>query len=253
MIAVCPTCHDAIHHGELPIDDETVYRWKSITRTDEAARGHLYVEPSREAKLLLGSIAVTGDAGLVVFELSEGNRLSFAVQDDDIVLLSLTVTDSRRREVVRLVDGHVKVAANTGVEYEQVPGHHRITAPHEPRYLPGWVLKRVQWTEPGFDPSDGVTLLDLEVIAPGIVKVRGVWIEGRHGHGVVITGSGLHFVRHDPVMKGSINVTGAGVDSVLHYTGPITTALFSFGSPGSLDLAGSSPANPRPPSAIHRW
>src|SRR4051794_39683338 len=191
MIAVCPSCHDAIHHGELPIDDETVYRWKSITRTDEAARGDLYVEPSREAKLLLGSIAVTGDAGLVVFELSEGNRLSFAIQDDDIVLLSLTVTDSRRREVVRLVDGHVKVAANTGIEYEQVPGHHRITAPHEPRYLPGWVLKRVQWTEPEFDPSDGVTLLDLEVVAPGIVKVQGVWIESRQGHGVVITDSRL--------------------------------------------------------------
>jgi HNH endonuclease len=74
LIAVCPSCHDAIHHGVLPIDDETVYRSKSITRVEKAARGHLYVEPSREAKLVLGSIAVTGDAGLVVFELSEGNR-----------------------------------------------------------------------------------------------------------------------------------------------------------------------------------
>ena len=36
MIAVCPTCHDAIHHGQLPISDETLYAWKRIPR-DEAS------------------------------------------------------------------------------------------------------------------------------------------------------------------------------------------------------------------------
>lgn len=254
MIAVCPTCHDAIHLGELPVDDQTLYRWKSITRTDAARRGHLYVEPSREAKLLLGSISVTGDAGLVVFELSERNRLSFALQDGEIVLLSLTVTDVRGREVVRLVDGHVKVAADSGVEYEHVPGHHRITAPHKPLYLPRWVLSRVRGNEPGFDPSDGVVLLDLEVIAPGIVKVEGVWIEGRKGHGVVVTAAGLHFVLRDPTQLRSLNFVGERLGTTLHYTGPITSALFGFGgAPASLDVGGSSPARPRPPSAIHRW
>jgi hypothetical protein len=69
MIAVCPTCHDAIHHGAVKIDDDTLYRWKTITRTAQAQRGRLYVEPARQAKLLLGSVCVTGDAGLLVFQL----------------------------------------------------------------------------------------------------------------------------------------------------------------------------------------
>jgi hypothetical protein len=122
MIAVCPTCHDAIHHGALEIDDDTLYRWKSITRTDEAKRGHLYVEPGRRAKLLLGSVAVTGDAGLIVFDLSEGNRLSFALQDDEIILLSLRIADMRGREVVRLTDGYVRVGAGRGVDYRHGNG-----------------------------------------------------------------------------------------------------------------------------------
>jgi hypothetical protein len=65
----------------LLIDDATLYRWKGIVRRRAAARGHIYVEPGDQAKLLLGSIAVAGpDAGLLVFELSERNRLSFALR-----------------------------------------------------------------------------------------------------------------------------------------------------------------------------
>lgn len=32
MIAICPTCHDAVHHGPLEITDDTIYSWKSIKR-----------------------------------------------------------------------------------------------------------------------------------------------------------------------------------------------------------------------------
>jgi hypothetical protein len=93
MVAICPSCHDSVHHGSLRILDQTLYRWKSVTRTADAGRGHLYVEPGRQAKLLLGSIAVAGDAGLLVFELSTGSCLSFALKEGDIMLLSLTLSD----------------------------------------------------------------------------------------------------------------------------------------------------------------
>src|SRR5437870_10166428 len=46
MVAVCPTCHDAITHGEIEITDETIYRWKGIKRTSQAIRSEIYVEPS---------------------------------------------------------------------------------------------------------------------------------------------------------------------------------------------------------------
>jgi hypothetical protein len=48
MIAVCPTCHDEIHHGRLPISDETLYKWKSIERSASSMdTAYLTVEPGR--------------------------------------------------------------------------------------------------------------------------------------------------------------------------------------------------------------
>jgi len=238
MIAICPTCHDAVHHGSLKISDETLHRWKRITRTDAAKRGHLYVEPGRQAKLLLGSIAVAGDAGLLAFELSKGNHLSFALQDEDIMLLSLAVADRHGHKLARLVDNHVKIEAGTDVEYNHVPGRHTITAPTSARYMPRWTLERIQATEPGYQPGERVTLLDLEVAEPGIVRVAGVWLEPRRG--IVITRLRLHFLVLDPMRQGSIAMAGEGADSVLRYTGPITAALFGFGpGEGALDLSGS--------------
>jgi hypothetical protein len=226
MIAVCPSCHDAIHHGPLRISDRTLYTWKSITRTPDAKRGHLYVEPGREAKLLLGSIAVTGDAGLIAFELSEGNQVSFTLQNGEIMLLSLTITDRRKRQMARVVDGHVIVEPHVEVEYDHVPGHHTITAPVTPEYMPKWALERIQKNEADYQPRDRVTLLDLEVIEPGIVRVEGVWLETRKG--VVITAGGIHLVRVDPKLDRSILLAGAGTETVLRYTGPITSALFGM-------------------------
>jgi hypothetical protein len=245
MIAICPTCHDAVHNGPLTISDKTLHQWKSVSRTEAAERGHLYVEPGRQAKLLLGSIAVTGDAGLVVFELSADSSLSFALKEQDIMLLSLTLSDRVGRRLVRLIDGHVAVEPGTDLEYRRVPGRHLITAPFTRRYMPMWALGRIQGTEPGYQPRDSLTLLDLEVVEPGVVRVAGIWLESRHG--VVITESMLHFVRVDPMMLRSLAIAGAGVDSVLHYTGPITAALFGFGSQSAaLDVGGRRRASAFP-------
>ena len=66
MVAVCPTCHDAIHYGSIEIDDATVRRWKGIERTP-TERDHLYVEPAEAPKLLLGTLAFMGtDSGVMV-------------------------------------------------------------------------------------------------------------------------------------------------------------------------------------------
>src|SRR6202000_2926571 len=44
MIAICPTCHDAVHNGPLAIDDATLRRWKEIDR-QPVRRDLIYVEP----------------------------------------------------------------------------------------------------------------------------------------------------------------------------------------------------------------
>lgn len=106
MIAICPTCHDAVHHGTLKIDEEILYRWKGIKRPPIKG-DHLYVEPGNSSKLLLGSIAVTGPSGLRVFELSSTNKLSFRIVDGDIFLVNLRITTVTGQEVIRVVDNYL--------------------------------------------------------------------------------------------------------------------------------------------------
>lgn len=63
MIAVCPACHDTITRGNLRIDDETLYRWKNITR-GELNHDHIYVERGSPVRMLFGSITVESVLGL---------------------------------------------------------------------------------------------------------------------------------------------------------------------------------------------
>jgi hypothetical protein len=223
MVAICPTCHDAVHHGALEIDDKTVRRWKGIER-DETHRDHVYVEPGGKPKLLLGTIAVSGDGGVTVFELGDSNELSFRLEDGDIMLLNLAVSTTSGTEVLRVVDGHVRHEAEDPVRYEQVPGHIRLTAPLRDEFMPGWAVDRLRQHEPDFAADDRATLLDLEVLAPSLVRVQGVWNQDAD-HVVAITTRSLSFLRTD--LKGPLGIIGHGAESVLHYTGPITSAMLS--------------------------
>ncbi len=67
MIAICLTCHDAVHHGPLVVDDETIRRWKRVRRV-KPPRDHVYVEREESFKLLLGTFAITGQSGVSAFE-----------------------------------------------------------------------------------------------------------------------------------------------------------------------------------------
>jgi HNH endonuclease len=85
LIAVCPSCHDAIHQGSLKISDELLYKWKSIKRPKKPISTHMYTEPSKQIKLLTGTIALsTKNEGATVFELAENNKLSFRILEGDI-------------------------------------------------------------------------------------------------------------------------------------------------------------------------
>lgn len=74
LIPVCPSCHDAIHHGSIKIDDEKLYEWKNIERPLHSGRAHIYIEPSQNIKLLTGTIALsTKNRKVTIFKLSENN------------------------------------------------------------------------------------------------------------------------------------------------------------------------------------
>jgi hypothetical protein len=107
LIAVCPSCHDEIHYGKLTISDETIYDWKAIKR-ESVNRDHLYIEPAATSKMLLGSLAVTGDSGFTVFELTKSNRLTFRMVDEEIFLLNLSISDLKGNELLKVSENHVK-------------------------------------------------------------------------------------------------------------------------------------------------
>ena len=221
MIAICPTCHDAVHYGTLAINDDTLYQWKEIQH-GSTKRAHLYVEPGISSKLLLGSIAVTGDSGLTVFELSPSNKLSFRLIDDDIVLVNLKITTVSGKEVVRIVDNHVRYTDEEIVCFNQRPGRISITASETGEFLQNWAIISLRVQEPDYAIDGQLILLDIEVLEPGLVRVQGIWTEDKRA--IVITLDRIAFIHPDGLQP--LSICGEGANTVLNYSGSITSALF---------------------------
>jgi hypothetical protein len=78
--------------------------------------------------------------------------------------------------------------------------------------------------EPDFPRGGNLTLLDLEVIEPNLVKVQGIWI--CRARAVIITDSRISFL--DPERREPISIIGERASSILKWSGPISAALFSL-------------------------
>lgn len=194
MIAICPICHDSVHHGDLRITDETIYRWKGIPR-DTLKRGHLYIEPQQNAAVQFGTNRFIGpEDGFFAFQLSPRNTVSIRVLDEEILLLSLTLSNLAGEEIISFRDNHWKQLHRDLVTLSQTPGHIRITTLAAPEFLPAWVGKGIPSTEPTYPPEGDLVLLDIEVMEPGNVRMEGLWVEGHIA--VVATRHGLYAVGH---------------------------------------------------------
>ena len=232
MIAVCPTCHDAVHHGALGIDDETLYAWKQIPRDGSVTRDHIYVEPGPCPRILLGTFVVTTPQDVVVFKFGISQELSFRTCQADLVLLHLQVHDTEGSHVIEICDNYVTHKARSDVEYKSVPGWIHVAAPANPLFVPGWALAQMRAVTPSFAGNGQVIVASVRVLEPGLVRVQGVWMSSESG--VIITEESASFLQ-----KGSkvpLTILGAGKDSVISWEGPITTALF--------DPRRSGPAQP---------
>ena len=78
--------------------------------------------------------------------------------------------------------------------------------------------------EAGFAADGRVTILELEVLRPGLVRVQGIWTAP--GRAVVITRRRLYLVTPEPQ---PIIFEGRGAGSVLKWEGPISMAMFGLG------------------------
>jgi hypothetical protein len=237
MVAVCPNCHDAIHHGEVEITDETIHRWKGIKRTNQTIRDQIYVEPSATPRLRLGTLDVIGEGGVAFFDLGASNTLSFRIVEEDIFFLNLGITTTDRREVLRVTENDVRHEPEEGVDYAHVPGRVVVTAPLNERFLPTWALKPLREHEPEFARDGRVPVLDIEVLEPGLVQVKGVW--NARGHVIVITENMISFVR--PLGAWSFRTALEDEScAVIRHNGPINLFTLRFGE-GALFIPSGAP------------
>ncbi len=229
MIAVCPSCHDAIHYGDLRLSDETIYAWKALKRPEKPDSAHLHVEPARASRLRLaaGTMYLASRRDFAVFRISERNRLTLRILDGDILQISSRLEDAGGLEVLRVVENHVRVSRDPEIEFQFSAGHARVTVPATERYIPEWLIHQVRWCEPDYASDGRVIALDLEVLAPGLVKVQGFWPSD--GKAIVVTDTAINLCSIQKL--GPIRLEtgpGEGGFSTLLYDGPITGALFNY-------------------------
>jgi hypothetical protein len=225
MIAICPSCHDGAHHGQLKITEEALYVWKGLERAMTSDSAHVYVEPAAELKLLTGTLAIsTKNEQMVVFELSNSNKLRLRVLDGDLLQVSSRLQNRKEKEVLRVVDNHVRVARDKNVVFDFRAGRARVSVPASQDYVPDWLIAQMRSQDPAFAGDGRVVAFDIEVLKPGLVRVEGFWPSEEGA--IVITKTSLCLCSRGAA--GPTSLVGEGESSVLMYAGPITGKLFGF-------------------------
>jgi hypothetical protein len=78
--------------------------------------------------------------------------------------------------------------------------------------------------EPAFATFGMITLLELQVIKPAVVRVEGVW-RTKNGY-VIISKRQVAFIK--PGLARPLSIVGDGEATLLSYRGPVNSAMFDF-------------------------
>lgn len=227
MIAICPSCHDAVHNGSFKISDESLYQWKDIVRPSSPGSAYIYIEPARYLRILTGSVCIESPFDeTTIFELSNSNCLKLRVLDEDILQVNVKLNDSSGKEILRVVENNVRVNKSNVAKFDYRAGRVRITLPVSSNFAPEWLVEQVRYKNPNFASNDQIIALDLEVIKPGLVRIQGCWPDGNVG--VVITEEALSFCALG--LREPSQLIGQGEETVLFYLGPINRPFFGLGS-----------------------
>jgi hypothetical protein len=223
MIAICPSCHDAVHHGRLPISDETLFAWKSAHQGQMPSDTvPLYVAPAPNLRLLAGSMNIQTDhAELTVFELSNRNALRLRIVDGDLLQINSVIRDLTDKAVLRVVENHVRVQRDKAIQFNSYPGRARITMPATGKYVPDWLLAQLAHINYAHDGR--VVALDAEVTAPGVISVIGTWASDKHA--VVLRPDATYLCRADNA--GPATIHGGGTGTIV-WTGAIDGRIYGF-------------------------
>jgi hypothetical protein len=183
MIAVCPTCHDSIHHGTLPFSDELLLQWKAIARPQSPKYAHLYVEPGGAPAFQLGSIFMRANqgGGMTFLKAANGTRLGLRVPDQDIVEVDLVLCDTGGKRLIDTRAGnHIRLGDDEEVEVKTAPGAVEVRVPADRRFIPEWMLPILLRSDPHLVTAGRVRLAAARVIEPSVVKIEGIWPMDEH-------------------------------------------------------------------------
>ncbi len=224
MIAICPTCHDAAHHGKLKITEKTLYEWKKIHRDSTLKRTNIFIEPGTITKIILGSLAFQqGRPGKTkILNIANDQHLTFEVEDD-FLIVSTEIKNENGETLVKISNNNITSQAREPLKIEQYPGRFKITTTADTLILPAYALVKMRKNEPDYAANDIVTIIDIQTIKPGHVKVEGFW--RKDNKTIIATPKSLNFIElHGEPQQ----MLGEGEDSVLIFMGSINEALFNW-------------------------
>lgn len=111
------------------------------------------------------------------------------------------------------------------IKFDFRAGRARVTVPASEEYIPDWVIQMMRVQEPTFAADGRVTVFDIEVLKPGLIRVEGFWPSDKSA--VVITQNAFSFCHQSYLQP--LSLVGDGEDSCLMFTGPINKAMFKLG------------------------
>jgi hypothetical protein len=134
------------------------------------------------------------------------------------------VQDLSGKTIVQISENNISAAATDGQSVERRPGKFRVTTSDRESYLPNWVFKMNLRELPEFMWDDEMTVFDLEVVRPGVVRLQGVFVAPDSVF--AITESEIIILR--PELNGPLLIVGAGEGTVIRITGPVTPVAFQL-------------------------
>ncbi|MCL1127673.1 HNH endonuclease signature motif containing protein [Shewanella surugensis] len=214
LIPVCPSCHDQIHHGVIPISRETLIQWKNIIRKRSIRNLHIYVEPGENLKFCAGGLWLASPPnkmGLHLFEFAPNVKVKFNIQGNKISLVDISICDINGNLAVEVLSNYIEVI-DPDLICEKRNGHVKIFTNDVEKYLPLALVAKMKEKENGF-ANETITVLEIEVLRPGEVVLKGCWYDD--GQAVLMTEGGLTFV---PQMS---SLVSDNPECTLTYTGDV--------------------------------
>lgn len=228
MIAVCPNCHDQIHNGSIRFSDEELYKWKEFSRTSDYVRGHIYVEPNDKHKIIFGSVSfTTTNNSVVLFDSKNGGHLGYRVLDEDTVLVNARLLDSNGRELIRVHENNIKHRVSDGLSLIVAPGRVVLKSTALYNYASRRLVSFAEKTYPDFFKTVPLDLLDIAVLAPGVLKVRCIF--GDPEFLFISTDTELSCFLPDGAPP--FILMGDGEGTVINYLGPINETVLGIRPP----------------------